>query len=462
MRRSLKAFPATPTTSIETTCSHLVLDEWAHTFDPEAVWQAVEPTLSPRATSGLITTARDPDDFVHRYYLKSEAGLTRHAAVFISVLERPDRSVEWVEQKRLEEGKWQSLRNYPLTAEEAFAAANEPYFAAELVEAAQVDAIDLSVVRRGDRCVKAWDIGRKHPSVCVVLRAPSQDEAQIFHVVAYKRLVEEEYPVIQREIERTHRQYPGPTVVEANSIGKAVIENLRLPEDELIEHTTTKASKQQMLTAIELHLQQRSLKIHSRFRELLDELTDYRQPEGSIPQDSVMALGFAVANAGYAHARWSGREASSISSRTQTPGTTGTTPAVSDLRKTCSTTTTPAVASCRPPSVALARACRNAQSSSHRGMTIDFLHHCLGAAGAVEAAFTVLTVNRDIVPPTINYQTPEPACDLDCVPNGARELPVRVALSNSFGFGGHNAVLIMRKFVDGPEPRRPDVRLSAI
>jgi 3-oxoacyl-[acyl-carrier-protein] synthase II len=79
--------------------------------------------------------------------------------------------------------------------------------------------------------------------------------------------------------------------------------------------------------------------------------------------------------------------------------------------------------------------------------------HCLGAAGAVEAAFTVLAVNRDIVPPTINYQTPDPACDIDCVPNKARELPVRVALSNSFGFGGHNAALIMRKVVDGLEPQ---------
>jgi 3-oxoacyl-[acyl-carrier-protein] synthase II len=77
--------------------------------------------------------------------------------------------------------------------------------------------------------------------------------------------------------------------------------------------------------------------------------------------------------------------------------------------------------------------------------------HCLGAAGAVEAAFTVLAVNRDIVPPTINYQTPDPACDIDCVPDNARELPVRVALSNSFGFGGHNAVVVMRKFVDRPE-----------
>ncbi len=79
--------------------------------------------------------------------------------------------------------------------------------------------------------------------------------------------------------------------------------------------------------------------------------------------------------------------------------------------------------------------------------------HCLGAAGAVEAAFTVLAVNRDIVPPTINYETPDPDCDVDCVPNEARQLPVRVALSNSFGFGGHNAALIVRKFVDGPEPQ---------
>jgi 3-oxoacyl-[acyl-carrier-protein] synthase II len=77
--------------------------------------------------------------------------------------------------------------------------------------------------------------------------------------------------------------------------------------------------------------------------------------------------------------------------------------------------------------------------------------HCLGAAGAVEAAFTVLAVNRDIVPPTINYETPDPACDIDCVPNNARELPVRVALSNSFGFGGHNAALIMRKFVEASD-----------
>ncbi|MFN2629578.1 MAG: beta-ketoacyl-ACP synthase II [Gaiellaceae bacterium] len=71
--------------------------------------------------------------------------------------------------------------------------------------------------------------------------------------------------------------------------------------------------------------------------------------------------------------------------------------------------------------------------------------HCLGAAGAVEAATTALAVARDVVPPTINYEHPDPSCDLDYVPNESRTLRVDTALSNSFGFGGHNAVLVLRK-----------------
>jgi 3-oxoacyl-[acyl-carrier-protein] synthase II len=84
---------------------------------------------------------------------------------------------------------------------------------------------------------------------------------------------------------------------------------------------------------------------------------------------------------------------------------------------------------------------RSIPVSSIKGAT----GHCLGAAGAVEAAATVLAVRDDIVPPTINYETPDPTCDLDYVPNTARSRPVHVALSNSFGFGGHNAVLAFRK-----------------
>jgi 3-oxoacyl-[acyl-carrier-protein] synthase II len=72
--------------------------------------------------------------------------------------------------------------------------------------------------------------------------------------------------------------------------------------------------------------------------------------------------------------------------------------------------------------------------------------HLLGAAGAVEAIFTVLTIRDGIIPPTINYETPDPECDLDYVPNIARTAQVNIALSNSFGFGGVNATLVFRKF----------------
>jgi 3-oxoacyl-[acyl-carrier-protein] synthase II len=70
--------------------------------------------------------------------------------------------------------------------------------------------------------------------------------------------------------------------------------------------------------------------------------------------------------------------------------------------------------------------------------------HLLGAAGAVEAAVSALVIMRGVVPPTINYENPDPECDLDCVPNQARTVPVTAALSNSLGFGGHNATLAFR------------------
>jgi 3-oxoacyl-[acyl-carrier-protein] synthase II len=71
--------------------------------------------------------------------------------------------------------------------------------------------------------------------------------------------------------------------------------------------------------------------------------------------------------------------------------------------------------------------------------------HCLGAAGAIESAVTILAIRDQILPPTINYQTVDPACDLDYIPNTARPHQLDIALSNSFGFGGHNAVLVFSK-----------------
>jgi len=78
--------------------------------------------------------------------------------------------------------------------------------------------------------------------------------------------------------------------------------------------------------------------------------------------------------------------------------------------------------------------------------TKSMIGHLLGASGGVESVITALTVQRGVITPTINYENPDPDCDLDYVPNEAREADVRVAICNSFGFGGHNATIVFGKF----------------
>ncbi len=84
----------------------------------------------------------------------------------------------------------------------------------------------------------------------------------------------------------------------------------------------------------------------------------------------------------------------------------------------------------------------NVAMSSTKSMT----GHIMGATGAIESVFCALAIRDQIVPPTIHYETPDPTCDLDYVPNAARPRRVRVCLNNAFGFGGHNAVLVIRAF----------------
>src|SRR5205807_9120026 len=76
----------------------------------------------------------------------------------------------------------------------------------------------------------------------------------------------------------------------------------------------------------------------------------------------------------------------------------------------------------------------------------SMIGHLIGAAGAVEAVALALTLHDGVLPPTINQESPDPECDLDYVPNQARDYPVNVGLSTSFGFGGQNAALVMRRF----------------
>jgi 3-oxoacyl-[acyl-carrier-protein] synthase II len=77
--------------------------------------------------------------------------------------------------------------------------------------------------------------------------------------------------------------------------------------------------------------------------------------------------------------------------------------------------------------------------------TKSAIGHLLGASGGVELAAAALALHHGIVPPTINLESPDPRCDLDYVPNKAREVPIKTAMSNSFGFGGHNACILIRR-----------------
>ena len=89
-------------------------------------------------------------------------------------------------------------------------------------------------------------------------------------------------------------------------------------------------------------------------------------------------------------------------------------------------------------------AARKTPISSTKGST----GHCLGAAGGVEAIFSTFAVQKGVLPPTINYEQPDPKCDRDYIPNEPRKADVRTAVSNSFGFGGHNASIVIRRFED--------------
>ena len=91
---------------------------------------------------------------------------------------------------------------------------------------------------------------------------------------------------------------------------------------------------------------------------------------------------------------------------------------------------------------ALGDRARQIPVSSTKSMT----GHLLGGSGGIEAVAAVLALQHGVIPPTINHQNPDPACDLDVVPNQAREQIISTALSNSFGFGGHNVCLAFRRY----------------
>ena len=96
--------------------------------------------------------------------------------------------------------------------------------------------------------------------------------------------------------------------------------------------------------------------------------------------------------------------------------------------------------------LAIKRVFKDAAKTVPISSTKSMMGHLIGAAGSVEAIISCLAIHHGAIPPTINYETPDPECDLDYVPNHARQTPVEVALSNSLGFGGHNATVVFQAF----------------
>ena len=96
--------------------------------------------------------------------------------------------------------------------------------------------------------------------------------------------------------------------------------------------------------------------------------------------------------------------------------------------------------------LAIKKAFGNLAKKLHISSTKSMTGHTLGAAGSIEFIVCCLAVKNKVIPPTINLDNPDPRCDLDYTPNKAIELDVKVALSNSLGFGGHNATLVIKRF----------------
>lgn len=292
-RRLVVAYPSSKTTSRSSTATHAHVDEWAVMGDPQRVMQSIEPTLAPGGTFHVLTTALGPEDAASEYWRRCVAGDGAHAPVFVSALERPERTPEWLADKQRSMPRSSFDREYPTTPEQALSGGGETFFEDEDLDASGVDAAGLQPYRKGRRYLVSVDVGRTRDATVILVLDHSEP---IIDVVYGRRLVNVPTPEQQRVIEQVADAYRAPVVVEDNSLGVALRENLDLPTDRVHGFTTTGRSKPVILDKLYVRLREQCVKFpHDDLPWLASELRGYVIPDQHVTQDAVMSLAIGVA-----------------------------------------------------------------------------------------------------------------------------------------------------------------------
>ena len=298
-RRLVSCYPTTDAVAVEATATHTHIDAWADMPRPDVVYQALEPTFSaPGCSSLILTTGTGPANPAAEYWRRCLSGDGLHQPLFIAATARPDRDEAWLSHKRRTMLASQFKTEYALTWEDALAGSSGFVFRSEDLDYCGEYARPPGPAQARRRYIKAWDIGVKDASVGIVLDVTDE----VLHVVALRRFLGLSYPRIVREIEALHREYPGPTVVENNGVGAAVIGHLEIPEHQLLSFTTSALSKARMIANLGLYLQQQTLKFDPQaFPQLDRELRAYQDPDEYCVQDCVMSVAMALDQAPKAH-----------------------------------------------------------------------------------------------------------------------------------------------------------------
>jgi Terminase RNaseH-like domain len=292
----LEAYPASERTAVDRTATHLVLDELARCINPEALWQAVQPSAA--GTLHCLTTILGPESFAADLTRRAQLGETRLHLLFISALERPGRDERWLQQMAHDLGSGRARQEYPLQLEDAMSGTGERFFPAEAIDRATQDCYPLRGFTPASdrplryrnlrpRYVTGVDIGVRDAFCAVVLDVTEP----VWDVAAFVHRTGLSYPEMAREIERLRAIYPGVRVtVESNNAGSAVIQNLPFQVESF---WTSAKSKAEILYNLQARLEAEELKISPEAERLLYELRLYQVPDTAIPQDAVMALAIA-------------------------------------------------------------------------------------------------------------------------------------------------------------------------